>query len=182
MTRQSDNDDEFDTGMRHLLRRLPVPEDDYVNLPRRSFLQLGAVAMGLTALGASGWYTQQYLSAPPFVRHAFAHVEEESGLRGVLVPDLQRVKATIGKPLPGVMQLCKDCVVDGYRAWHLVNFLDNLGYVSVLVFRGSAPSLSGSGHWLRGYWQFLAAEQNRRMLVLSPERQALNAVVKELQA
>ena len=182
MTGPNANDDEFDARMRAVLRTLPVPNDAYVSLPRRSFLQLGIGVLSLTALGAAGWYTQQSLGTPPFVRHAFAHVSEESGLRGVLVPDLPAVNALLGRPLPGVLQLCKECVVDGYRVWHVLSYLDNLGYVSVLAFRGRAPSLSGAGHWLHGHWQVVRTQEDNPLLVLSPQQAALEVVVNQLQS
>ena len=172
----------FDAAMRECLNSLPMPEGELVQLPRREFLRVGMVLAGLATLGVGGELGREYLAVPALVRLAFAHAAEESDLRGVLVPDLAAVQLALGKPLPGVLQLCKDCTVDGYQAWHLNSYLDNLGYVQVFAFRGAVPAVIGKGHWLRGYWQLLAGAQGAPVLVLSRHSAAVKAVVRQLQA
>lgn len=182
MSNRYGDDEAFDATMRRTLSSLPVPEGELAQLPRRDFLRMSMAAMGLATLGVASWVGQEYLNTPMLARQAFAHVEEESGLRGILVPDMAAVQMALGKPLPGVLQLCKDCTVGGYAAWHLNSYLDNLGYVQVLAFRGQAPSITGHGHWLQGYWHFLKGEEGSLILVLSRHLAAVKAVVRQLSA
>jgi hypothetical protein len=182
MSNRYEDDDAFDADMRRALSDLPVPEGELAHLPRRDFLRAGMAAAGLATLAAAGWAGLAYETTPTLVRLAFAHANEESGLRGLLVPDMAGVRLALGKPLPGVLQLCKDCVVDGYAAWHLNSYLDNLGYVHVFAFRGAVPALTGQGHWLGGYWHFLAGAHGAPILVLSRHLAAVDAVVRQLQA
>lgn len=182
MSNRYEDDDAFDAAMRHTLSSLPAPEGELAHLPRREFLRTSAVAAGLAAFGVAGWMGVTYETTPALVRLAFAHADEESGLRGVLVPDMATVQLALGRSLPGVLQLCKDCTVDGYAAWHLNSYLDNLGYVHVFAFRGAVPALTGRGRWLRGYWQALAGEQGAPLLVLSHQLAAVDAVVRQLRA
>lgn len=182
MSNRYEGDEDFDAAMRRTLSSLPIPEGELAHLPRRDFLRMGMAAAGLATLGVAGWVGLEYQSTPELARLAFAHAEEESGLRGVLVPNMASVQLALGKSLPGVLQLCKDCTIDGHAAWHLNSYLDNLGYVHVFAFRGAVPALTGHGHWLRGYWHVLAGEHGAPVLVLSRHLAAVEAVVRQLQA
>lgn len=180
------DDEAFDAAIRTTLRSLPVPDPASVHLPRRNFLRAGiAAAAGLITLGAGGAVSLSYAETPRFVRAAFAHTAEESALRGVLVPDLPDALAALDLPpdksLPGVLQLCKSCEVDGYPAWHLMVFLDKLGYVDIFAFRSQLP-LHGQGHWLRGQWTILSERRAYPLLVISKNAEAMSAVLRPLQA
>jgi hypothetical protein len=170
------DDDAFDAAMRRSLRELPVPEDDSIQLPRRNFLLFG-VAAGLATIGVTGWVGLQYQQTPQIVRLAFAHISDESALRGALVSDAE-IRAMLGMPtgktFPGAVQLCKSCVIGGHAAWHLSTYLDNLGYVQILAFKEALPDTSGRGHWFGSYWQFLP--KSNGVLLLGRNDMALEMV------
>lgn len=171
-------DSSFDRHMRALLGSLPVSERDIFKpaLSRREFLQRGAGwAAGLAVLSTSGFLAWDRYSTPGLVRAAFAHVDEESSLRGILTP-WEPVRAALGlKPdssLPGHLQLCKRCRVEGYEAWHMSSYLDQLGFVQALVFRTGVPTIEPrQGHWQGGYWAF--HPRREPVLLLSSNHTAL---------
>lgn len=183
MTRMPD--DPFDARMRTLLRELPLPEQPLTlsapPLPRRAFLRQGlGWTAGLAILSLGGLLGRDYLHTPPLVLAAIRHVDEETGLRGMLVPDPAPVRAALGLPAaapwPGILQLCKSCRVDGHRAWHLSLFQERLGYVQVLIFQHILPHAADQGRWLRHHWRFTAAPSGRSMLLLSRHPLALARV------
>jgi hypothetical protein len=164
------DDEAFDAAMRQNLRSLPVPEGEEISMPRRDFLRFG-VAAGIATIGVTGWTGWQYQQTPTIVQQAFAHVHEESGLRGALVSDAG-LRAMLGmasaKPFPGAVQLCKSCVIGGHAAWHLNTYLDNLGVVQVLAFKASLPDAAGDGHWFGRSWRLLSLA-NRHGASSTPE-------------
>ena len=180
------DDDDFDMAARHILRTLPVPELAPVRASRRHFLRRGvAAAAGLATLGMTGWMTASYAATPRIVRLSVEHAEEEETVRGVLVPDmkpvLQALSLPANKSIPGIVQMCKDCTVGPYTAWHLSAFMDNLGMVQVLVFRTPVPDASGQGSWFGQHWQFLQIADRFPVLLLSRRPLALEAMATSLQ-
>jgi len=180
------NDDNFDSAVRHILRTLPVPEFAPVRASRRNFLRRGAAAAaGLATLGMTGWMATSYAATPRIVRLSIAHAEEERAIRGVLVPDMATVLRALSLPanraFPGIVQLCKDCVVGPYTAWHLNAYMDNLGPVQVFVFRTPVPDASGQGSWFGQHWQFLQTADRFPLLLLSRRPKALEAMATSLQ-
>lgn len=175
-----DDDAEFDQAMRQQLNSLPVPHTAMVVAPRRAFLRMGIAAMGLASVSMAGWLAWQYEETPELVRLAFAHAKDEAGLRGVLVTDLATVQLALGNPVPGVLQLCKNCKVGGYQAWHLNSYLDDVGYVQVFLFRGLVSKMNSRGRWLNGHWQWLNGKQGFLTLVLSDQLVAVESVVRTL--
>ena len=179
-------DDEFDAPMRTLLHSLPVDESAPLALPRRRFLRAGATVAGAAFLicGAGG-LGLAYADTPPLVRAALAHVRDESGLRGDLVP-LAPVRQALGlgpnAPFPGVLQLCKRCVVDGQPSWHVSVFLDGLGYVQIIAFRQPVDIADGHGWWLGERWRVYAAPHRNTLILLSPNAAALQKVAHRLHA
>lgn len=171
-------DSSFDRRMRALLGSLPISEQRLMKpaLSRREFLQRGAGwAAGLAVLGTSSFLGWDRYSTPRLVRSAFAHVEEESSLRGVLTP-WEPVRLALGlapnSSLPAHLQLCKQCQVEGHPVWHLSSYLDQLGFVQTLVFQDQIPAPgTRKGHWQAGYWTFLP--RARPVLLLSTNRTAL---------
>lgn len=179
-------DDEFDTRMRALLRSLPINENAPLPLPRRRFLRAGAAVVGAAFLACgAGGLGLAYADTPPLVRAALAHVHEESELRGDLSP-LAPVRQALGlgpnAPFPGVLQLCKRCVVDGRLAWHVSVFLDGLGYVQIIVFRQPVDIAAGRGWWLGKRWLVYAAPHRNTLILLSPSAAALQKVAQRLHA
>jgi hypothetical protein len=176
------DDDAFDAAMRHSLRELPVPDGEHIQMPRRNFLRFG-LAAGIATLGVTGWMGLQYQQTPEIVRQAFAHVEDESALRGILVPEGELrliLGMPAGKSFPGAVQLCKTCVIGGHATWHLNTYLDNLGYVHVLAFRDLLPGASGHGHWLGGYWRFMNGISGKNVLLLARNSAALDTVSRSI--
>jgi hypothetical protein len=178
------NDDEFDAAARRILRGLPVPASVPVHLPRRRFLRRGLAALGLAAVGTTAWVTASYAAMPRLVKLSARHVAEEAMLRGVLVSDLtpvhQALSWPVGAALPGIVQMCKDCAIGPYPAWHLQVFMDNLGMVQLIAFRAPIPDAAGQGSWLDQHWRFLPAAQGP-LLLLSPHRAALDLLATRLQ-
>lgn len=184
MTHDREDDEHFDSAARRILRSLPLPASAPLP-PRRSFLRRGlAAAVGLATLGASGWMAASYAATPRIVRLSAAHGAEEETLHGVLVPDmapvLQALSLPAGQAFPGILQLCKDCALGPYPAWHLNAFMDNLGTVQVFVFRTQVPDASGQGWWFGQHWRFLQAVDRFPVLLLSRRRPALEAMAASL--
>lgn len=175
----------FDTAARRILRDLPVPALAPVQPPRRDFLRQGlALAMGLATLGSGAWVATSYAATPRIVRLAAAHGAEEEMLHGVLVPDMAPVLRALALPpdqaFPGILQLCKDCEIGPYPAWHLNAYMDNLGPVQIFVFRGPVPDARGQGWWFGQYWQFVPASGPLPVLLLSRRRAAMAAMAARL--
>ena len=186
MTGDRMDDEAFDAAARRILRDLPVPELGPIRPARRNFLRRGlAAAAGLVALGTLGWGTASYAATPRIVRLSAAHGTDEEGLRGVLVPDMAPVLRALalpaGQAFPGIVQLCKDCVVGPYPAWHLDAFLDNLGTVQVFVFRAPVPDASGQGWWWGQYWRFVPVGGRFPVLLLARRERALDEMAARLQ-
>lgn len=185
MVEDRKDDDGFDSEARRILRSLPVPEFAPIRPARRDFLRRGlAVAAGLATLGAAGWVTASYAATPRIVRLSAAHGAAEATLRGVLVPDmapvLQALSLPAGQRFPGILQLCKNCTIGPYPAWHIDAFMDNLGTVQVFVFRVPVPDASGHGWWLGQHWRFLPASGRFPVLLLADHEPALEAMAARL--
>jgi hypothetical protein len=176
------DDEAFDDAMRRTLRELPVPNEALMQRPRRDFLRLG-IAAGLATLGVASWVGLQYQRTPKIVREAFAHIEEESYLRGMQMP-VAGVQSMLGMSadhvFPGTLQLGKSCVIGGHAALHLNTFLDDLGYVHILAFRDRLPDSSGRGHWIDGYWQFVSRKNGTQILLLGKNSSALDVVSRNI--
>jgi hypothetical protein len=186
MADERKDDDGFDSEARRILRNLPVPEFAPVRPARRDFLRRGlAVAAGLATLGATGWVTASYAATPRIVRLSAAHGAEEETLRGVLVPDmapvLQALSLPAGQAFPGILQLCKNCAIGPYPAWHIDAFLDDLGTVQVFVFRAPVPDASGQGWWFGQHWRFLPGAERFPVLLLAHRQRALAEMAARLQ-
>lgn len=174
-------DADFDRRMRRILAEMPTPAQPVANPARRAFLaRTGTLAAGAAALGIAGSAAWQYGHTPRLVRLAFAHVAEESQLRGILVPNPALATASLalppGRHLPGVLQLCKSCVVDSYPAWHFSVFLDSLGYVQILAFRKPIPLTPSSGNWWGSHWRYLTSGPGTPTLLLARSESALDKV------
>lgn len=181
MTEDTQGDTEFDIAARRILQDLPVPVLAPVHPPRRDFLRRGlALAMGLATVGTGAWVATSYAATPRIVRLALDHGAEEEMLRGVLVPDMAPVLRALSLPpdraFPGILQLCKDCMVGPYPAWHLNAFMDNLGAVQVFVFRSPVPDAHGRGWWFGQHWRFLPVAGPAPLLLLSRRALALDAM------
>lgn len=181
----ADDDNRFDAEMRHWLRRLPVPEPPQRNaldarITRRQFfrrqawlaLGAGAAAAGITA---AAWKEIVEVSVPALVRAAFAHVEGERSLRGMLLHDMPVAQAALGfdpQSLAGaVLQLAKDCHVAAKAVWHWSYFLERnadagLGWAWLLVFREPLHA-SGEGHFWNRHWAFLRTPPGHTALLLA---------------
>lgn len=178
------DDDAFDAAARRILRGLPVEKLADTRPPRRRFFERVVAGMGLAALGTTAGAVASYAATPRIVRLSASHGREEERLRGMLVPEmapvLRALSLPVEKPFPGIVQLCKDCMVDAYPAWHIDAFMDNLGFVQVFVFRAPIPDASGEGWWLGQHWRFLPDTTRFPTLLLSQRRPAMDALVARL--
>lgn len=187
MTKEYSDDDEFDARQRALLRGLPVPEEFTMHAPRRRFLRSGlALAAGVTGLGVGGWTAWRVLSAPPLVRAAFAHAQEEAEVRGIHARDFAAAQAAVGvngnHALPGVLQLCKDCTIAERPAWHMNVYLDDGGYVHLIAFLNAPTVTEVEGRTLDGHWRFFTSRTGFTVLVLAQSPRTLDAVTQTLSA
>jgi hypothetical protein len=179
---EQDDNRQFDDRARDMLRSLPTPElpAQHFRQPRRAERAGRAHAWWATAAAAVLAAVVAWLYPPALVNGAWAHVVEEQGLRGDMIREPQALYASLGlkggRPLPGLVQLRKICMVDGHRAYHISTFVDGKGWVNILVFQERVVPGSGRGQWLNRHWQFLTGSGQHPVLLLSENADALRAV------
>lgn len=181
----SSDDSRFDDQMRSSLQSLPVlppPKELFRHPGRRVSRQvigwISAAAVALLLMAAAWIYP------PTLVNSAWAHVEEEQGLRGDWIHNPTRLSAALdlrlGQPIPGLVQLRKNCVVDGHHAYHVSTFIDGKGWVTILSFQEPVTGAQGEGQWLGRHWKFLHDNTQHPVLLLSDNADALRYVAQAL--
>ena len=139
----------------------------------RKGLQRAVVALLLTATGATAVLAMR---PPALVRGAIEHEYYERTLRGSFMDAsalLQHLGLGEHLTLPGYPQLMRPCDIDGYLAYHLTTFFDKGGMVTVFAFDDAVALPEGSGWWGNVYWQVVASQGGRPLVLVAQKKKAL---------